>query len=105
MPKDLDALRAEVARHRGPARARPLVALGQALVMEYWWLGPGKPGVEPYLVEALPVYDEAYGHLEAGSFMRGQVAGQHGLLLAAQHLAHQSPTRTPPVPSRCWRRR
>ena len=89
----LDALRANVTRHDAAARTRPLVELGQALADRYWRAGPGTPAGRPFLDEAIPVLDEAYGHFEPGDAMRGQVAGLLGWLLAVRHTAHGSPDR------------
>ena len=88
---DLDALRAEVDRHTGPARAQPLTALGQALAQQYWRVGPGSSGAAPHLDEAIRVFDEAYGYLEAGEFPRGMLASWLGWLLGIRHVAHGSP--------------
>jgi hypothetical protein len=87
----LDALRAAVDRHEGPARAQPLMALGQALAQRYWQVGPGSPAAEPYLDEAIRVLDEAYGHLEPGQFPRGMQASMLGWLHGIRHAAHGGP--------------
>ena len=88
---DLDALRAEVDRHTGPARAQPLTALGQALAQQYWRIGSGTPAGAHRLDEAIRVFDEAYGYLEAGEFPRGMLASWLGWLLGIRHVAHGSP--------------
>jgi hypothetical protein len=84
----LDALRATVARHTGAARTRPLVELEQALADKYWRIGPGQPAGKPYLDEGIEALDEAYGHLEAGEFLRGQVAGHLGWLFGIRNAVH-----------------
>ena len=87
----LDALRAAVADHAGPARARPLTELGQALAQRYWQVGPGSPAAQPHLDEAIAVLEEAYGYLEPGEFPRGMQAGMLGWLLGIRHVAHGGP--------------
>jgi hypothetical protein len=87
----LDALRAEVDRHTGPAQTQPLMALGQALAHRYWQAGPGSPVAEPYLDEAIRALDEAYGYLEPGQYLRGMQAAMLGWLMGSRHLAHGSP--------------
>jgi hypothetical protein len=89
---DLDALRAEVDRQTGPARAKPLTALGQALAQRYWRVGSGSPAAAPHLDEAIRVLDEAYGYLEPGEYPRGIVASQLGWLFGIRHVAHGSST-------------
>jgi hypothetical protein len=87
----LEVLRANLARHTKKARTRPLVELGQALADRYWRVGPRSPEGGPYLDEAIEVTDEAYGHLEPGEFLRGQVAGRLGWLIGFRHMMHGSP--------------
>ena len=89
--KDADALRAEVARHRGPARTLPLLHLAPRLEHDYWAAGPGQPASAPILDELVDVLDEACGYLQPGTFVRGQVAGQLGAALAARHTIHFGP--------------
>ena len=88
---DADALRAEVARHTKEARTRPLLNLAQRLQYDYWAAGPGQPAAAPVLDELVTVLDEACGYLEAGSFVRGQVAGELGSVLAVRSIVHLSP--------------
>ena len=89
--KDADALRAEVARHHGPARAMPLLQLSSRLEYDYWSAGPGQPASVPVLDELVDVLDEARGYLEPGSFVRGQAAGQLGTALATRNTVHFGP--------------
>lgn len=88
---DLEALRADLARHTGTARTRPLITLGNALAERYWRVAPGTSAGEPYLNEAIHVIDEAYGYLEPGQFLRGQVASQLGWLIGNRHAVHGGP--------------
>jgi hypothetical protein len=88
---DLDRLRAEVGRHTGPARARPLTELGQALAQRYWQVGPGSAAGEPWLDEAIRALDEAHGYLEPGQFPRGLHGAMLGWLLGTRHVAHAGP--------------
>jgi len=90
---DFDALRAEVDRHHGRARAHPLVALAVRLVDTYWRVGVGSPAARPYLDEAVEAFEEAYGHFEDGSGPRRNVAGGLGLALGVRHLVHAGPER------------
>ena len=77
---DLDALRAEVDRHTGPARAQPLTALGQALAQRYWRVGPGQPGRRsPISTRRSACSTRRTGYLEAGEFPRGMLAILAGL--------------------------
>lgn len=85
---DLEAMRARVARHKGAARTRPLLELGQGLMKRYWEAGPGSPAGAGHLDEAVTVHDEAYGHLEPAGSPRAMVAGLHGWLLGIRHLLH-----------------
>ena len=90
MMDDIDALRANLARHTGPARLRPLTELGQALANQYWRLGPGQPVARPALDEAVDVLAEAHGLLEPGEFLRAQTAALLGWLLGVRNIAHFS---------------
>jgi hypothetical protein len=93
MTDRLDALRADLARHAGPARTRPLLELAQALADQYWRVGPGTPPAGPYLDEAIPLLQEAHGYLEQGELLRGQTACMLGWLHAVRHGTHGGPDR------------
>src|SRR4051794_32147850 len=81
-------LRAELAHLSGPARLGDLVRLGQALLDQYWRVGPGRPQALPVLNDAVAALDEAYRYLELTDPMRGQVAALLGWVLGARHGAH-----------------
>jgi hypothetical protein len=85
------ALRANLARHSGPARIRPLVELGQALVDRHTRVGPGTPFAKPLLDEAIQVFEEACGYLEERELLRAQVAFQLGWLMGIRSTAHGGP--------------
>jgi len=87
------AKRAELDRLTGAARTRALLELGRLLSDRYWRAGPGRPAAAPYLDAAVKALDEAYGYLDPGDNLRGQVAAQLGWLLGARHLAHGSADR------------
>lgn len=91
MADPLDALRAQLAERRGPARTRPLIELAQALAERYWRLGPGRPAGLPYLNEAVSAAAEAYGYFAADDVWRGRVAAELGWLHAVRFLAHAGP--------------
>lgn len=91
MTDRLDALRADLARHEGPARTRPLLELAQALTDQYWRIGPGTPPGGPGLDEAIRHLQEAHGYLEQGELLRGQTACMLGWLCATRHTGHGSP--------------
>ncbi|MBU2668238.1 hypothetical protein KOI35_32475 [Actinoplanes bogorensis] len=86
----LQALRAEVQHHRGPARTGPLLRLGQALAEAYWRAGPGQRAARPYLDEDIRVLEEAYGYFDPADAWRGQVAALLGQLYAMRHVGHLS---------------
>lgn len=75
------------------ARAIPLMREGQEHTSRYWRAGPDNPAAPGHLDAAVRVLDEAYGHLEPGDILRGQVAATLGWLLALRHTVHAGPDR------------
>jgi hypothetical protein len=89
----VESLRAELAGLHGPARAVPLLKLGQALADRYWRAGIGSPTARRELDAAVEAVDEAYGYLEPGDLLRGQAAAVLGWLLGMRHGVHGGATR------------
>jgi hypothetical protein len=85
---DVETLRARLLGLSGPARTRTLLELGQQLGSRYWRTGPGQPAALPDLDATIAALDEAYGYLDPGDGLRGQVASNLGWMLATRHLAH-----------------
>nr|WP_221381703.1 hypothetical protein [Actinoplanes polyasparticus] len=88
MTGDLESLRAEIARLRGPARTESLLRLAQGLGDRYHRAGPGLAAARPYLDEAIDVLAEAYAHFDPADAWRGQVAAILGQQYGLRHLAH-----------------
>jgi hypothetical protein len=81
-------LRARLATLSGPAQTGTLGQLAQALQERYWRTGPGSPAGLPDLSAAIDALNEAYGYLDRGNALRGQVAAMRGWLLGIRHVAH-----------------
>ncbi|GIE35177.1 hypothetical protein Ait01nite_082220 [Actinoplanes italicus] len=67
---------------------RSLIERGAELTSGYLRAGPGSTAGRPLLDEAITVLERAYGRIEPGETVRGQVAGQMGWLYGVRHLAH-----------------
>jgi hypothetical protein len=91
MVDELDALRTDVARHRGAARAHPLMQLAAGLTRRYWVVGVGSPAGRPSLDEAVVALEEAHDLFEPGSGPRRAAAEVLGQSLGIRHIAHGSP--------------
>jgi len=90
MDDELDALRAHVARHRGAARAHPLMQLAAALHRRYWQVGVGSPAGRPSLDEAVDTLEESRRLFEPGSGPQRMVTEVLGHSLGIRHIAHGS---------------
>lgn len=85
MDETIARLQDELSRLQGPARARVLAQLGEALTMDYARAGDGVPRTTDQLSAAIEFTNEAYLLTDHADPVRGRLGRQLGSLLSMRH--------------------